>query len=222
LISRAPVRRSAARGGTGPPPVAWAPGSDGLVQNRRAAQSGTAASATTGFGSSAHPATSVRERSRRTGGPPGRPGRCAKQSGPGWERRANPALPHQLDPWRRLDHEHCGTRCRPVYPGLLGRPGPAAVSIPRRNRTSRCRAFTPRGPGPDPTERSTLGGDRGGSRTPTVVPTQQLQLLCQHQSSCVAAPRTMPTGSRAAVVALRDAGCAGAAGSGGRCRSCGS
>jgi hypothetical protein len=26
----------AARGGTGPPPVAWAPGSDGLVQNRRA------------------------------------------------------------------------------------------------------------------------------------------------------------------------------------------
>jgi hypothetical protein len=34
-----------------------APGNDGLVQNRRAPQPGTAAKATTEFGSSAHPAT---------------------------------------------------------------------------------------------------------------------------------------------------------------------
>jgi hypothetical protein len=55
-----PVRRSP-RGGSGPPPVAWHPtvtvsSTTGVPPSR-----GTAASATTEFGSSAHPATSVRE-----------------------------------------------------------------------------------------------------------------------------------------------------------------
>jgi hypothetical protein len=41
--------------------VAWAPGGDGLVEIRRAPKSGTAATATTIFGSDANPATTARD-----------------------------------------------------------------------------------------------------------------------------------------------------------------
>jgi hypothetical protein len=49
---------------TRPQAVAQAPGSDGLVPNRRAPKPGTAVSATTGFGTERNPATCPRERSR--------------------------------------------------------------------------------------------------------------------------------------------------------------
>jgi hypothetical protein len=87
----------AARGGSRPPPVAWAPGSDGLV--------GTGVPPSRGR-PSAHPRESVvlptrppcpRAGSWRAGGPHGRPGWCARQSGPGRERRAKPAMSDQLD-----------------------------------------------------------------------------------------------------------------------------
>jgi hypothetical protein len=67
---------------------------------------------------------SPRAGSWRAGGPPGRPGRCARQSDPGRERRANPASHDQVDPGHRLDHQHCGTRCCLASPGVPGH-GPA-------------------------------------------------------------------------------------------------
>jgi hypothetical protein len=53
--------------------VAWAPGGDGLVEIRRAPTSGTAANATTVFGSEPHPATPVRKEKLRRKRPHPRP-----------------------------------------------------------------------------------------------------------------------------------------------------
>ena len=66
-----------------------APDRNGLVPNRRAPKSGTAARATTMFGSDPNPAMSTRARTTRAGRHTRQPGSCATRSGPSRGRRAN-------------------------------------------------------------------------------------------------------------------------------------
>jgi hypothetical protein len=81
--------------------VAQAPGRDGLIPNRRAPASGTAARATTELGSSPNPATTTGARSTRARGLPPRPGQKATRSGAGCrERRAQAEDPMiKSTPW---------------------------------------------------------------------------------------------------------------------------
>ncbi len=96
---KASIRCSPCAGGNGTTAGRVAPSSDGPVRNGRASASGTAATVTTGFGSSAHPAPSPRLRSRKAGGMHGRPGvRARRARCPGRGRRAKPTFHGHVDP----------------------------------------------------------------------------------------------------------------------------
>src|ERR671925_1218936 len=85
----------ALHGGNGSTASRVAPGSDGLVDNGRAPQPGTAGQATTGFGSSANPATSPPATGRASGRNTRETGgSCARRSGPRPGTARQPAALH--------------------------------------------------------------------------------------------------------------------------------
>jgi hypothetical protein len=162
-----------------------APGRGGLVENRRAPSSGTAAQPTTIIGCSANPATSTGTRSTRAGGSAAGPGSCVTSSDASQGRLAN------------RTHRHCrqvsicrfparGSVAASPFPAFRGtHPGPPGQELGSSNPPGQQRhpggRVGPPGPYRDHVTRSRYGccatysTSGGGSRLPLPRSTERGQ-----------------------------------------------